>query len=392
MLYLAVLVLKSAKRFVAPKMKSFIKTVAIKTASLFWGNKERSVPEKAQIRSILLVKMWATGELLMASPAFAALRAALPDAKITLLTGRSAAPVVIDSPHLDEVWVRPESVFLNRKPLEMNRLRRRIKKRKFDLIISFHHSWEFSLFLATCGVRHRIGFARNDDGFAYTHKVPLEPGLHQVEEYFELIRPIGIDNIPGRLAMFTSDAAERKTADIVRAIRPGPRGIAVVVPGGGVNPKTNMPQKRWPPEKFGRLIEELNRNYAVVLGGGPSDRELNRYVMSLNDTPIINLADKPWNADIQTFYCVLKNASLFVGNDSAPMHLAAAAGVPTAAIFGPTDPAFNGPWAVPNAIIINEIPCAPCYKDGYFPECEHLSCLNNIRVADVIDAIETLRT
>ncbi len=372
-------------------MKHYVKKAIIKTASLFWGNKDRSLPEKAQIRSILLVKTWATGELLMASPAFASLRTALPDAKITLLTGRSAAPVVIDSPHFDEVWVRPESIFLGGKLLEMNKLRRRIKKRKFNLIISFHHSWEFSLFLATCGVRHRVGFARDDEGFAYTYKIPLEPGLHQVEEYYELVRPLGVNDKPGRLAMFASEASERKTANIIRAIRPGPRGIAVVVPGGGVNPKTNMPRKRWPPDKYGRLIEELNRNYAVVLGGGPSDRELNRYVMSLNDTPMINLADRPWNADIQTFYCVLKNASLFVGNDSAPMHLAAAAGIPTAAIFGPTDPAFNGPWAVQSVIINNNKPCAPCYKDGYFPECEHISCLNDISVADVIDAIETLR-
>ncbi len=373
------------------KLKNYVKKIAIRFASLFWGKKERPLPEKKVIRSVLLVKMWATGELLMATPAFGGLRAILPDARITLLTGRSASPIAIDSPYFDEVWVRPEDIFLGRKFFEMNKLRRRIKKRKFDLIISFHHSWEFSLFLATCGVRHRIGFARDDDGFAYTYKIPLKPGQHQVEEYFDLIRPFGVDTEPGPLSMFTSETSERKSTGIVRAIRPGPRGIAVVVPGGGVNPKTKMPQKRWPPDKYARIIEELNRDYAVVLGGGPGDRELNKYIMSLNDTPVINLADKPWNADIQTFYNVLENASLFVGNDSAPMHLAAAAGIPSVAIFGPTDPTFNGPWAIPNVIVKNDQPCSPCYKDGRFPECEHLQCLNDIGVEEVLAAIDTLK-
>jgi len=373
------------------KIKEYSKKAAIKTASLFWGNKDRTLSDNNEIRSILVVKMWATGELLMATPAFAALRTALPNAKITILTGRNSAPVVIDSPYFDEVWIRPESVFLNKQLSQMNKLRRRIKKRKFDLVLSFHHSWEFSLFLATSGIRHRIGFARDDDGFAYTYRVPLKPGLHQVEEYFELIRPFGVDGEPGRLKMFASEKAERKASEIIRAIRPGPRGIAVIVPGGGVNPKTKMPQKRWPADKYAGLIEILNRDYAIVLGGGPSDLELNRYIMSLNDTPVINLADKPWKTDIQTFYSILKQASLFVGNDSAPMHLAAAAGIPTAAIFGPTDPAFNGPWEVQHAVVNNGQPCSPCYKDGYFPNCEHLSCLNDISADDVIHAINTLR-
>ncbi|MCP4231366.1 MAG: glycosyltransferase family 9 protein [bacterium] len=372
------------------KIKKYSKKAAIKTASLFWGNRERELLDNVDISSVLVVKMWAIGELVMATPAFAALREALPNAKITILTGRSAASIIKKSPCFDEVWIRPESVFLNKRITEMNRLRHRIKKRKFDVIISLHHSWEFSLFLATAGVKHRVGFARGDDGFAYTRKVPLVSGLHQVEEYFELIRPFGVDGEPGRLIMFASDRAEREAADIIRTIRPGPRGIAVVAPGGGVNPKTQMPQKRWPPEKYAELIERLNNDFAVILGGGPDDVELNGYIMSLNDTPVVNLANKPWEADIQTFYCVLKNASLFVGNDSAPMHLAAAANVPTVALFGPTDPAFNGPWRIPCTIVTQEMDCTPCYKDGYFPDCDHIRCLADITVEKVVEAVNAL--
>lgn len=339
--------------------------------------RETPLPPREEIRKVLVIKLWAIGEYLTATPAFAALRELYPRAEVTLLTGVAAAPLAAGAPTFDRVLTVPEEIFVRRRVGELRRLRERLVAEDADLAVVFHLAWEFSAFAAWAGVPHRVGLDRDGDGFAHTVRVPPATGRHQVEEYFDLARACGAAGEPGPLAVFPGDGAQAEAEHFLREPPFAASPPVLVAPGGGVNPKTKMEAKRWPAERYVELIRILKNGCAVALVGGPSDAALNADVAAA--TGVTDLTGK---TSLPALYLLFKNARAFIGNDSAPMHLAAAAGTPTVAFFGPTDPKVNGPWRSPALILTHETDCRPCYEDGYFPDCDHRRCLTAITASD----------
>jgi len=357
--------------------KKIGRAVAITAFKAVLRPREAPLPPREEIRRILLVKLWAIGEYLMATPTFASLRELFPEANITLLTGVAAAPLAAPAPFFDRVWTVPEQLFVEKRLRKLGRLRERIAGESFDLAVVFHHAWEFSAFVGWTGVPHRLGFDRDGDGFAHTVKVPCSRRGHQVEEYFELARACGAAGDPGPLIVFPGGEAEREAEHILTdpAFKTGP--FILAAPGGGVNPKTSMEAKRWPAENYAGLIDILKSDFNVVLVGGPSDAGVNADVAASS-----GVRDLTGKTSLPSLYVLMQRAAAFVGNDSAPMHLAAAAGAPTVAFFGPTDAAWNGPWQTPSLVLSHEEECRPCYEDGYFPACDHRRCLTGIKAGE----------
>ncbi len=325
----------------------------------------------------------------MATPAFAALRQLFPQAEITLLAGVAAAPLAAAAPPFDRVWTAPEEIFVKRRVGKLRRLRARLADENFDLTVVFHHAWEFSALAAWTRVPNRVGLDRDGDGFAHTVKVPRLGGRHQVEEYFDLARACGASGEAGPMVVAPGKEAEAE-AEHILSQPPFARSAPVLVaPGGGVNPKTRLEAKRWPAESYVELVNILKSDYGVALVGGPSDAALNADIAAAT-----GVADLTSKTSLPALYLIFKKAKAFIGNDSAPMHLAAAAGTPTVAFFGPTDPKVNGPWRAPALILTREADCRPCYEDGYFPDCDHRRCLTAVtapyaaaRIYDFLDSL-----
>jgi lipopolysaccharide heptosyltransferase II len=371
--------------------KRATRATAIAAAKAALRPREAALPPRAEIEKILIVKLWAIGEYLMATPAFAAVRELFPQADVTLLTGVATAPLASAAPFFNRVWTVPEQIFVKRRVGKIRRLRQRIIREKFDLAVVFHHAWEFTVFAAWTGIPNRVGPERDGDGFAHTVKVPRLKGRHRVEEYFDLARACGATGAPGPLTVVAGDEAEKEAEHLCAEPPFGDPPPVLVAPGGGVNPKTRMAAKRWPAERYVELINVLKAYYGIALVGGPSDVELNAGVAAAT-----GVADLTGKTSLPALYLLFKKARAFVGNDSAPMHLAAAASTPTVAFFGPTDPKVNGPWRTRSLILSYEAECQPCYQDGYFPDCEHRRCLTGITAeyaaARIHDFLDTLRT
>ena len=362
--------------------KRAARAATITAAKAVLRPREAPLPPREEIRKVLVIKLWAIGEYLMATPAFAALRELYPQAEVTLLTGVAAAPLAAAAPTFDRVWTVPEELFVKRRVRELRRLRERLAAENADLAVGFHLAWEFSAFAAWAGVPNRVGFDRDGDGFAHTVKVPRLERRHQVEEYFDLARACGAAGEPGPLAVAPGDEAEAEAEHLLSEPPFAMSAPVLVAPGGGVNPKTRMEAKRWPAERYVELVNILKADYDVALVGGPSDAALNAGVAAA--TGAIDLTGK---TSLPALYLLFKKAKAFIGNDSAPMHLAAAAGTPTVAFFGPTDPKVNGPWRTPALILTHETDCLPCYEDGYFPDCDHRRCLTAITASDAASRV-----
>jgi predicted lipopolysaccharide heptosyltransferase III len=360
------------------------RTAAVSAGRALFFGAERPLPPPGEIRRVLVVKIWAIGEVIMATPAFRALRELLPEAHITMLTGRAAYPVVELSPRFDKVLAVDEAVFLKPKPAVLLSLVKKLRRERYDLVVSLHHAWQFGVFAALTGARHRVGFDRRREGFAYSTGVKPEPGRHQVNEYFDLVKALGTTGEPGPLEIYTDESDEIRADEAMGRLKEAGKRAALVAPGGGVNPKTKMPEKRWPAERYAALIEMLAPDFALALVGGPGDEEAGVAVAGKLKAEVTNLIGR---TTLRELYALSARADLFVGNDSAPMHLAAAAGAPTVAVFGPTDPTLNGPWSDRARVITRETNCAPCYRDGHFPECDNRRCLENVSAAEVYASV-----
>jgi ADP-heptose:LPS heptosyltransferase len=174
-----------------------------------------------------------------------------------------------------------------------------------------------------------------------------------------------------------------------------PHTRVAVFPGGGSNPGMNLAAKRWPLERYQELVRRLVRelDVEVLLIGGPEDIDLNRRLLEGLDVPtgtITNLAGK---TTIGQLAAQLEQCAFFIGNDSSPMHLAAAVGTPVIAIFGPTSPQEYGPYPLddPKHIAIWHHPIGqPCFFLGKMQTCTACTCMQSVTVDEVWDTVRLL--
>jgi ADP-heptose:LPS heptosyltransferase len=118
----------------------------------------------------------------------------------------------------------------------------------------------------------------------------------------------------------------------------------------------------------------------LVLAGSSAESPL-----GAQDLGATNLCGK---TNLRQLVALLEGASLVIANDSGPMHIAAAVGTPTIAIFGPTDPARVGPLGSGHQVLAVPVPCGPCFRSGKFPDCPRAVCLEGVRVSHVMDAVQ----
>jgi heptosyltransferase-1 len=152
-----------------------------------------------------------------------------------------------------------------------------------------------------------------------------------------------------------------------------PEDYAVIVPGA------RWKTKVWPSKKFGKLSSKLP--IMTVIVGSKRDIDIANEIVALSKGKATSLADK---TDLKELIEVIRNARFVVSNDSGPMHIAAALGIPVFAIFGPTNPLRTGPYGKGHTVIREDIPCAPCFKKT----CNDIRCMNSLSVEKVYETIK----
>lgn len=274
---------------------------------------------------LLVIKLGALGDFVLATGPFAAIRAAHPEEEIVLLTSAPYAELARESGYFDDVWVdeRPSRIAL----IAIQRLRRRLRGGRFyrvyDLQTSGRSSWYFRLMR---------GFMRPQwsgiaFGCSHPHANRKRNSMHTIERQAEQLAMAGIPETP-------LPDLSWATADISRFALP--ERFALIIPGGAAH----RPGKRWPADSYRALVEGwLNHGITPVIIGGPDEAEL--AVEIANGTSTLNLAGQTTFADIAA---LSRAAAGVVGNDTGPMHIAAVCGCPSVVLFsGKSDPAITAP-------------------------------------------------
>lgn len=350
----------------------------------------RSPANPTPVQRILLVKLNAIGDVLFATPLLEALRRLHPDAEIDWLVGRHAAPILEGHPSLrhrllyDGPWSGSRTAALRETLTLLPGLRRA----GYDAAFCLHRSRLAGLLVRATGARVRVGFAGGPP--VYTHTAVFDASRHETERYLDLLRALGpaVDN-PGMRIGWTPHAAAAAAALLPADL---PRPWCGLAPGGGRNPGTEMLIKRWPAERFAALGQRLPGS--VVVCGTPDEAELCAQVAAACGG--LNLCGRTRLGELPPLLGAL---DVFVANDSGPLHIAAAAGTPTVALFGPTDPRLVAPLGPRHRYLWQPPDCGPCYRPDNARsrpvwECDRagdeLRCLRDVSVEDVLAAVTAL--
>jgi heptosyltransferase-2 len=320
------------------------------------------------------------GDVVLTTPLVTALRQRLRPRRLAVVVRPEARALVEGHPDVDDVLV-DDKYGADRGVLGALRVARRLRAEGFDLAVVPHRSLRTALVVAAAGIPRRIGFDASRGAWLFHERVHRDPGRHDVERNLALLAPFGGATAPPALHVpVRADAAERAA----RLVPPGDGPLVVMAPG------SVWPTKRWTVEGFAEVARRLAASGArVVLVGGPGDVEVAAQVAVLAGDGVTSHAG---DTDLATSVALIDRAAVLVGNDSAPMHVACARGVPVVAVFCATTPALGyGPWGERTRVVDVDLACRPCGRHGG-RRCPRGTedCMRLVEAARVLDAVHAV--
>lgn len=352
----------------------------------------KSAPPPAAVRKLLVIKFWGMGSIVLATPALRALKRAHPGARITFLTFEQNAAICGMLNAIDGVHGYRASGPLT-FVASFVRLVRFLRRERFDVVLDFEFFANFTAIVtALSRAPVRVGFHTPKWWRAglYSVGVPFDRG-HITENFLQAAEALGARGDGGGpdQPLVADPAAGARLGRVLaeRGVRPDEPLICVNVNASALDHK-----RRWPWRSYLALIERLlaaGGHGRVVLIGAPEDAAyVATLVAALPPTP--DVIDLSGAIGVAELVCLLRRARLFIGNDSGPLHLAAAVGVPTVSFFGPESPAMYGPRGGAHTVLYKGVACSPCLnvhtsKDN--SACRNNVCLQAISVDEAWAAV-----
>jgi heptosyltransferase II len=350
----------------------------------------------AKLEKLLCVKIASRGDLLLAAPAFRALRRARPGAHLALAVGATCEDVARRLPYFDALRVIDDHALFS--PSRLWRIRAaggllREMSRGYDELLVFHRDRRYSLLGRVAAIPLRRGLSDAAGAHHLTHAYAPAPEEHDSAQYLRMALP-GSEAAPDALALaglWRFLPGEREDA-LARAaslgFRPEIGSWVALGFGGGRNVKNQTDLKQWPVEHYRRLAERLvEYGYGVVWLGDAEDGRV------LGESPPAGIV-LSGALGVPGSAAVLSACALTVANDTLLLHLSEAVGTTSLGLFGPTDPANYGPQGWRSAAIWRgaALACSPCSRGGVIPPCPFRQrCLRELPVEAVLaDALERL--
>ena len=347
----------------------------------------------SRIRRALVVKLRHHGDVLLASPVFGALKSQWPDIAIDALVYDDTRDMLALHPAIRRVhtvgrnWRR---LGPGRRIAAEWKLLRDLRAARYELLIHLTEHPRGAWLARTLGVLASVAPRRDGAWWrtSFTHCYPTVGGgrRHTVETNLDALRRIGMYPAPSERRLFLDpgeDAVVRMDGVLAQA---GFERSGFIQ----VHPASRWRFKCWTEGSMAALIDALqNEGHRVVVTGSSDARERSFVdrVLALCRRAPVSLAG---STSLKDLAALTRRARMFIGVDSAPMHIAAAVGTPTIALFGPSGEIEWGPWLVPHLVVSSaQHPCRPCGLDGCGGG-KISDCLTSIEVQDVLRAVQRL--
>jgi ADP-heptose:LPS heptosyltransferase len=306
-----------------------------------------------------------------------------------------AAPIVLGNPHLNHVLVAPRGAGVQRLADDLS-VARILRRERFDVAIDLHGGPRGAWLTWATGAPMRIGYRTRGRRWMYTHVVSRPADLsprHSVLKQWDLLAPLGIpeaDRSRDAVEMCESSAAVERVERMLAQ-----RDIGQNVPLVVLHVSAGNPFRRWPLDHFAVLVVELARHdprRRFIVTSGPSDadasRELVDKIRALSEAAAGAVSNPA--LDVDDLRALIDRASLYIGGDSGPLHIAATTHTPIVALFGPTLAERSMPWRdlrwFAESVDAGPLPCRPCRQRTCEPG--DFRCLVRISPESVAAAAE----
>lgn len=296
------------------------------------------------------------GDAVISLGALRSVRRAYPDSRLTVLA----------KPWVEDIYRACEAVDgtfsydpgRDRGLSGFLRVASRLRDSGFDLAVLFPSSFRSAALVWAARIPERWGYGHDGRGFLLTRAAPPAHrpfGRHQAYYYLDLLRHLGIETGEPDTHLSLRDAAKDAAMEILEA-NGWSKGESLV----GIHPgATNSSAKRWMPERYAEVADRLAASQdarVVILGGAGEEAIAEETRAHLSSSPIV-LAGRTSLGELMGLVVQL---SVLICNDSGPMHVASALGVPTVAVFGPTDERETGPLGRHARVVRHQVDCSPC--------------------------------
>ena len=338
----------------------------------------------ASSQRFLVIRLSSIGDIVHALPAVAALAETSPQAEIHWVVETRYAALLAGNPCVRRL-VKLDTLGWRKKLVSAQTLKSvaqgvaALREVEFDAAIDFQGLYKSALIAWLSRARERLGFAEGwlrEPGAAmlYTERVSPHGGEHVIQMNIALVERLAgrpLTPAPWQFPLPATDADERYVEEQLATL--GLREFIVINPGGG------WTSKCWAPENYAELIRRLENEFSgdILLTGSPAEETLIGDIIRNSQSR----RAKCFASTIVQFIALVRRAKLFLSGDTGPLHLAAAAGTPVVAIYGPTDPARNGPFSAADITLWNRGPI------DYTRRTANASYLPGISVESVLAAI-----
>jgi len=345
------------------------------------------------IKRIIVVDLLYLGDLLFAHPFFEGLRRLFPEARIDLVANSNFAEIMRVNPNLDHVY----SYNKNWTTARSYKFAKKLKMNNYQLGINIHGNWRTALLLKLISTDKSIGYGGQGRGLFLDEEVEKDISSHMIEFYLKFLnqlqqsqlleeyfkdKNIEVKDNQAAYPVLRVDQTHIQKADKKLAAL-GLESEFIVLNTGG-----SWKTKRWPEEYFSEIADHLvEKGFKILFVGSPSDTERVNYICNKieNKELIYNLSGK---TSLLELAAVLKKSELVISGDTGPVHVAAAVGTNTAAIFGPSDEEKYAPRGQGNNILFKNVDlnCRPCGEH----ECplEHFKCMRELKPGMIVDRIK----
>ena len=340
-------------------------------------------------KNILCIRLDTIGDVIMTTPAIAALRAFHPDRRITLMTSSAGAAIASLIPVLDDLivydspWLKATAPRLNSNP-EFAMIEQ-LRQANFDAAVIFtvysQNPLPSAFLCYLAGIPLRLAHCHENPYQLLTDWIkdpePEQFTRHEVRRQLDLVASVGCETDSDRMVLQVPDAAMVRVRAKLDALGVDCERRWLVIHAGAT-----APSRRYPPAHFAIVARQLTQlGIQIVFTGTQPEQELVESIRSAMELPSFSLVD---HLTLEELAALLQLTSLLISNNTGPVHIAAAVGTPIVDLYALTNPQHT-PWGVSNRVLFHDVPCRICYK-SICPEGHH-HCLQLVSPETVIEAV-----
>ncbi|MDT8323860.1 MAG: glycosyltransferase family 9 protein [Bacteroidota bacterium] len=328
------------------------------------------------ISAILVIKPRAIGDVLLSTVVTPNLRAAFPSARIHFLTEAPAADILLGNPHIDE------AIIFHPGKDSFVRLLWRLAREHYDLVFDLFCNPRTAQYTAATRAALRVGYPFRGRAWAYNvHAETRADKVHNTQFNLDPLRQLGIPVVSEQPVLQLDDQTRARMEEVAGTFRKR-KGPLIAL-----NPSGTWETKRWPLASYAALADRLiaDRDANVLLLWGPGEKQDVETIAR----HMAHDADIAPQTSIRELGALIASCDFMISNDAGPMHIAAAVGIPTLGIFGPTNPHLQGPWNQHSGWVrLEDLDCLACNLTS----CPIGNiCMRDLPVESVIHAFEQLQ-